>query len=797
MTEKTKIFISYSRRDQDFAQQLVAVLVEAGFDAAIDSKDVVAGEPWRERLAGLIATADELVFLISPDSVTSEICDWELSHAELLGKRTLPVVCRATKDAEIPARLAKLNYVFLDGSKSTSDELAKLLAALNEDTAWVRRHTVLVARARHWQTVGQAAHAILRGQDLLDAEDLVLKRPAKPATPEISGVLQDFVAFSRATERKERDQLRRTVGLAYAEPVKTAYRAGEFETAIKLAAHGAMLADDLNFSLVPELWDAVAPSIVACPTRARLAGHNKETTTYASDGAKRYLITGAEDGSINVLDLRTRRCLCRPELHNSQVMTIAISPDGAMAVSASIAGDLIVWRTLEGSTLRQIPLRGIIATNAQWSENGAYLAIGLSVGDSKGKVLLLDGASFASIGSTAELPAIVNAISFNSSATTMAVGLFADRQKVDTAIMAFAIPAITQQFAVTPHGEKVKQLLFSPCGRFLISNSEQELYFETEDQSVSQSASGRTLPWVQIWSASTGSVCLALLGHTRVVHDVSFSASGRQLVTSAADGSARLWDIETGNELKRLYSLTQNVYRAVLSSDGQRVATLSDDQAVRVWSAPTGELLREFREHQVDRWSRHAHQVVRACPLFFLDEDRTVCAASLASGTRLIDTAKSFLIAEHWHHDGPVSSVRFSPDAGHVVSIGRLDLICFEPGAGAIRSRAYLAHPTLTYRQDNLTFYANGHYLAVITDEFRSYSHDVAVQCFDLKSGDTVFDADLKDGADYWIVTSRDPAGIAVFQKDGVAVGSHTVGAFRARNRYGGTPRGRRKSCNR
>jgi len=66
---RAKVFISYSRKDLSFAQMLVAGLAGSGFDAFLDKTDIAPGEPWKERLAALIATADTVLFAISPDSV--------------------------------------------------------------------------------------------------------------------------------------------------------------------------------------------------------------------------------------------------------------------------------------------------------------------------------------------------------------------------------------------------------------------------------------------------------------------------------------------------------------------------------------------------------------------------------------------------------------------------------------------------------------------------------------------------------------------------------------------------------
>src|ERR1700685_472099 len=99
---RAKVFVSYSRTDSAFAQMLVGALVDRGFDAFLDKTDIAPGEPWKERLAGLIATADTVVFVVSPASIASTICAWELEEGLRLGKRIIPVVAHRIADVDAP-----------------------------------------------------------------------------------------------------------------------------------------------------------------------------------------------------------------------------------------------------------------------------------------------------------------------------------------------------------------------------------------------------------------------------------------------------------------------------------------------------------------------------------------------------------------------------------------------------------------------------------------------------------------------------------------------------------------------
>lgn len=108
--EKARVFLSYSRKDRDSATLLVAHLNDAGFEAYLDTKDILPGEPWQERLGGLIANADAVVFLLSPSSIASSVCDGEVNEGERLGKRIIPLVLHDVLDGGVPGRLRRLNY---------------------------------------------------------------------------------------------------------------------------------------------------------------------------------------------------------------------------------------------------------------------------------------------------------------------------------------------------------------------------------------------------------------------------------------------------------------------------------------------------------------------------------------------------------------------------------------------------------------------------------------------------------------------------------------------------------------
>src|SRR5215471_18609935 len=164
--EKLKVFISYSRRDSAaFADELVAGLELAGFAPFLDRHDIAAGEDWEARLGGLIAQSDTVVFVVSPVSVKSERCVWEVERTLGLSKRLLPVIHKPVPDDDIPQQLSRLQFVRFD-NRGLARPLAELAEALRLDLDWIREHTRLGELAARWQARGKPESLLLRGDDL-------------------------------------------------------------------------------------------------------------------------------------------------------------------------------------------------------------------------------------------------------------------------------------------------------------------------------------------------------------------------------------------------------------------------------------------------------------------------------------------------------------------------------------------------------------------------------------------------------------------------------------------------------
>ena len=123
-----QIFISYSRRDQEFVFKLATDLELRGGRVWLDQADIQGGEQWRHSIASGITQSGAFLLVISPDSMDSQYVRLELETAEQQGKPIFPLIYRR---ASIPENLSRFQFIdFTQGGYQKN--LADLLAGLND-----------------------------------------------------------------------------------------------------------------------------------------------------------------------------------------------------------------------------------------------------------------------------------------------------------------------------------------------------------------------------------------------------------------------------------------------------------------------------------------------------------------------------------------------------------------------------------------------------------------------------------------------------------------------------------------
>lgn len=620
--QKTRVFLSYSRKDRTFAENLRDRMVRDGFDSYLDVHEIVKGEPWQERLQSLIFGADVVLFLISPDSVSSEVCDWEVNEAERLGKRILPVVCRAVTDNAVPGRLKRLNYAFLDTEEKWASEYPALCRELNRDIAWVREHTRISERAAVWDRHGRPRdEKLLSSDELRDARAWEARRPANVA---LSAVYIAFLDASEAKNAEDRERLLTILGRAFVKPAEQAFSERRYDVALRLAAAGTVLGEDLDMQLVPERAPTVFLAADA-PLRAVLCGHGGQvwTVAFSPDGAR--LVTSSADRTARVWDAVTGRELLALRGHDGDVSDASFSPCGGKIVTASLDSTARVWDAKTGRELAVLGSHGDAVTLAIFSPDGErivtasndYLA---KIWDSKSgqELVTLSGhdarsasrdhhelrefefkrqrkptskfmrVEFSTDGNrvlTACDDATVRIWSTDSGRQLALLreekdydfllcgGLSPDGRRCVTGSTAgvadvWDVDSGQRIFALRHEAERrIWHAAFSPCGKQILTTAESVCH---------------------VWTASHGEQIATFAGHESVVRSASFSPDSSRVVTASSDATVRIWDASSGRLVKVLRGHEAPVQNAAFSSDGARIVSASDapeDNYVRVWDA--------------------------------------------------------------------------------------------------------------------------------------------------------------------------------------------------------------------
>ena len=151
------VFISYSRKDKAFVQVLHQALAKSKYEAWIDWQDIPPTADWWAEIEAGIEAADAFIFVISPDSIASQVCHREVDHAVANHKRLTPIVRRDgfEKEQRHPA-LSKHHWLYFREQDAFDAAFASLVEAPNTDLAHVREYTRILVRAMEWDKRGRS-----------------------------------------------------------------------------------------------------------------------------------------------------------------------------------------------------------------------------------------------------------------------------------------------------------------------------------------------------------------------------------------------------------------------------------------------------------------------------------------------------------------------------------------------------------------------------------------------------------------------------------------------------------------
>jgi WD40 repeat protein len=555
------VFLSYSRRDAGFASELHAFLTERGKDVWIDAEDIPASSPWREDIAAGIDAADNVVFIVSPESVSSDECAHELEYAEAHGKRIVPIVCRETDPHAAPHAVAELNWIFARDGDDRDAARETLVRAIETDLAWLRAHTRLLVRAVEWDSKQRDGSLVLRGSDLHTAEQLLAEHT--DADPAPTALQREYVLMSRrASARRQRITLVAvlvalgvsiSLGILFLFQRNTATERARVAKSRELATSSVgQLGNDPELALI-------------------LAKQAVETkTTNEAVGALRRALGASH----------TRVLLQAPR----PLMGAALRDDGRAVVAVDDQGHADVWT-----------LADAVGTGGRpsWSGRLATVPGGDHWLDPYGR----SRSASAAVRRRPTADANASIISQDWTATAPPYG--DDLAPSPSGARGVAINCIEaylvkrgDSHTTTLHGATGTGGDCSPYQPPIVRFSPDERFVALAGQvhygnpGSPEAAGGDSS--VRVFDAESGKQVAQLNGHAGYVGAIAFSPDGSLIATGGDDGTARVWEARTGRQLLDLRGHRAAVTGVAFGLGGRELFTSSKDRTIRSWDVSGG-----------------------------------------------------------------------------------------------------------------------------------------------------------------------------------------------------------------
>ncbi len=616
--KQTRVFISYSRKDIDFTRRLADTLSITGYtpdydQASYDSSYVATGisaeDEWWQRIQDMITVADIMLFVVSPSSSESEVCNEEIAFARNLGKRIIPVLRHQIDFTKAPPRLSALNIKLDFTSDSHFDtSFNKLIEALEVDVTWHREHSRLIQLAQRWKFNNKSSQQLLRGTDIAESENWATRRPASASG--LSDFIIEFIKESRqaAIVREKRAKLRARLAVIASLIIATIigyfallmfdqWQVGLQRETLSLIDHAsnALTSKDANTATLLSLEALPSPKSLSINNRFRpyendarlslernlrtflyrdrtLAGHKAVILGLGISPNGERIVTVSRDGSARLWNAKSgkqiKSLFDKPLLVDSRAK-ITFSSDGKKLAISRINSVVYIFSATDGRSLNKID--GL--SNAILSPNGNYV-IGFPLSNSK-TVELIDAQTGVAKWSYNGDTRVSHYLAVSSDSNWVAA-VFSDQS---VRLLSADDGAELASFEHKP--QTVTGMRFSPKSKMLAVT--------LKDNSI------------KVWKLEEKSLFQHLIGHKYLPRALSFSKDGKQLLSAEVNSrpakgkSAVIWDLFKGKIIHTISAHEIALSGASFSHDGRYIITSGLDGIVKKWSANDYNLWSSFK----------------------------------------------------------------------------------------------------------------------------------------------------------------------------------------------------------
>jgi WD40 repeat protein/tRNA A-37 threonylcarbamoyl transferase component Bud32 len=292
----------------------------------------------------------------------------------------------------------------------------------------------------------------------------------------------------------------------------------------------------------------------------RFEGHTDGVYSVALSPDGKLALSGAalsdSDPSVRLWDVASGKEVRRLAGHTAGVTSVAFSPDGKTALSGSDDHTIRLWDVVTGRQLKNLEGHTDKVLTAAFSPDGKLIASG-----SRDKTVRLWDATTGKAMYVVEGYAdAVRTVAFSPDGTRLASGSF------DRTVQLWDVATGKKISESRNHTEGVQSVAFSPDGKRLASGG----------------LDGR----IFVLDAATGKIIEGPRAHPKGVSVVAFTADNRYILTGGHDGKIALWNIATGERESHFIAHKGAVRSLTVSPDGSSVLSGGDDKLLRLWPLP-------------------------------------------------------------------------------------------------------------------------------------------------------------------------------------------------------------------
>jgi TIR domain-containing protein/WD40 domain-containing protein len=490
-------FISYSRKDKEFALKFARELKSAGYLVWLDQLDIPTGARWDDAVEMALRECEIFLIILTTASISSENVKDEIGYAIDHGKRIVPVLL---EECEIPLRLRRFQYV--DFSEMKLGEGLKRVEQLLENFLSDQPIPVPTKTLPEAQEISKTRGAnvqslpaqrnslphrwilpragILAITLLLGALSvmLIFRSSIFPPTPTSQPLPADQTTSVPPLEATSGNSLLPIVTLPAYDAITSAAFSPDGQTLAMGSYTGAKLWRVSDGSLLRSITTEAGKAVAFSPDNQILATGLGSTTVKlwrVSDGSRLFTLEGltsdvfsvgfSPDGKIVAaggynegvkLWHANDGTLFHDLLpgHTSYVSSVVFSPDGKMLASASSDYTVKLWRVSDGMLLRELKGSDPVA----FSPDGQTLAAG-----EYGGVQLFRVSDGALLGRLPGHSSNVTSVAFSPDGETLVTG------SRDIEVRRWRVSDRMRLYTLEENGEGVSVVTFSTDGRMMVA----------------------------------------------------------------------------------------------------------------------------------------------------------------------------------------------------------------------------------------------------------------------------------------------------------------------------------------